>query len=128
MEMKKYNTFWRGAIILTLSGLIMKILSAFYRIPYQNIAGDIGFYIYQQVYPVYGVCLVLATYGFPVVISKLVAARIEQGDQKGVNETIFVSFWFLTAVGLTFFFLLFFGAPTFALLMGDRDLDKLFKW
>ncbi|MGQ0417930.1 hypothetical protein ACT4UL_25585, partial [Bacillus sp. HC-TM] len=50
MEAKKYQAFWRGAIILTIASFVTKVLSAFYRIPYQNIAGDIGFYIYQQIY------------------------------------------------------------------------------
>ncbi len=70
MESKKYQAFWRGAIILTIASFVTKVLSAFYRIPYQNIAGDVGFYIYQQIYPFYGFCLILATYGFPIIISK----------------------------------------------------------
>ncbi len=82
MEAKKYQAFWRGAIILTIASFVTKVLSAFYRIPYQNIAGDIGFYIYQQIYPFYGFCLILATYGFPVIISKMVAERLERGKQK----------------------------------------------
>lgn len=43
MESKKYQAFWRGAIILTIASFVTKVLSAFYRIPYQNIAGDVGF-------------------------------------------------------------------------------------
>ncbi|MFX3624200.1 MAG: oligosaccharide flippase family protein [Ectobacillus sp.] len=127
MEIRKHSMFWRGAIILTLSGLIMKVLSAFYRIPYQNIAGDIGFYIYQQVYPLYGISLVLATYGFPVVISKLVASRFEKGDQRGVEGVIFVSFWFLMIGGACLFLIIFLGADYIGFLMGDRKLGILLK-
>lgn len=127
METKKQGAFWQGAIILTISGLIMKILSAFYRIPYQNIAGDLGFYIYQQVYPLYGLSLVLATYGFPVVISKLIASRLERGDNQGAKEIVFVSFWFLMSVGVLFFVILFFGSHTIARAMGDERLFKLLK-
>ena len=61
----------KGAVILTAAGIIVKLLSAVYRIPFQNIVGDIGFYIYQKVYPYSGNFIVLATTGFPVVISKL---------------------------------------------------------
>ncbi|WP_028400967.1 putative polysaccharide biosynthesis protein [Ectobacillus panaciterrae] len=127
METKKYQAFWQGAIILTLASLIMKVLSAFYRIPYQNIAGDIGFYIYQQVYPVYGICLVLATYGFPVVISKLVASRLEKGNEQEANGIIFISFWFLMMIGSGLFFVFFFGSHAIAVFMGDEKLDKLLK-
>ena len=127
MEAKKYQAFWRGAIILTIASFITKVLSAFYRIPYQNIAGDIGFYIYQQIYPFYGFCLILATYGFPIIISKMVAERLERGKQKEAEEIICVSFWFLLGIGFVGFFTLFFGAETIAIAMGDIHLDKLLR-
>ena len=37
--------------LLTVAALLVKILSAIYRVPFQNLVGDEGFYIYQQVYP-----------------------------------------------------------------------------
>lgn len=127
MEAKKYQAFWRGAIILTIASFVTKVLSAFYRIPYQNIAGDVGFYIYQQIYPFYGFCLILATYGFPIIISKMVAERLERGKQKEAEEIICVSFWFLLGIGFIGFFTLFFGAETIASAMGDIHLDKLLR-
>jgi hypothetical protein len=51
----------RGTFILTIAALFTKILSAFYRIPFQNIVGDVGFYIYQQVYPFYAIAIALST-------------------------------------------------------------------
>ncbi|AHA08710.1 sugar transporter [Bacillus toyonensis] len=127
MEAKKYQAFWRGAIILTIASFITKVLSAFYRIPDQNIAGDVGFYIYQQIYPFYGFCLILATYGFPIIISKMVAERLERGKQKEAEEIICVSFWFLLGIGFIGFFTLFFGAETIASAMGDVHLYKLLR-
>ena len=38
-----------GAFILTIASFIAKILSAVYRVPFQNLVGDEGFYVYQQV-------------------------------------------------------------------------------
>lgn len=94
MESKKYQAFWRGAIILTIASFVIKVLSAFYRIPYQNIAGDVGFYIYQQIYPFYGFCLILATYGFPIIISKMVAERLERGKNKKQRKLFVYPFGF----------------------------------
>jgi PST family polysaccharide transporter len=71
VQKNSINLAMQGAVILTIAGLITKILSAAYRVPYQNIVGDIGFYIYQQVYPFYGMSVILATSGFPVMISKV---------------------------------------------------------
>ena len=45
------KTFMKGASILTISAIIVKLLGAVYRVPFQNLVGDKGFYIYQQVYP-----------------------------------------------------------------------------
>ncbi|MFB8736447.1 oligosaccharide flippase family protein [Bacillus sp. SL00103] len=55
--MKNVNQYWlfQGAVILTIAGLLSKVLSAVYRVPFQNIVGDTGFYIYQQVYPFLGI-------------------------------------------------------------------------
>ncbi|MGG2090662.1 oligosaccharide flippase family protein [Priestia aryabhattai] len=101
-QSKLYSIF-NGAIILTLAGLFTKILSATYRIPYHHIAGDIGFYIYQQVYPLYGIALQLGTYGFPVIISKLVADYAATNRRKKIRGILQVSFAFLFVVGCTIF-------------------------
>ncbi|WP_409290933.1 oligosaccharide flippase family protein [Peribacillus sp. SCS-37] len=119
------STVFRGAAILTAAAILVKVLSAFYRIPYQNLAGDIGFYIYQQVYPLYGIALILSTYGFPVIISKLMAEK--QGNSKEAGEVLYVSFLILTAVGLAFFSAVYFGAGRLAAAMGDKQLAPLLK-
>ncbi|WP_369385579.1 hypothetical protein [Lacticaseibacillus camelliae] len=44
MASKRMSKVMRGAWILSLGGLIAKILSAVYRVPFQNMVGDTGFY------------------------------------------------------------------------------------
>ena len=55
----------QGAFVLTIASFIAKVLSALYRIPLQNLVGDEGFYVYQQVYPIYGIAMTLALSGLP---------------------------------------------------------------
>ncbi|RFU66913.1 polysaccharide biosynthesis protein [Peribacillus saganii] len=112
---------FRGAIILTAAALITKILSAAYRIPFQNIAGDIGFYIYQQVYPFYGIALIFSTYGFPAVISKLVAEK-QQQDQHFIQSVLIPCFLIIGGIGLTIWCFLYWGADVIAAAMKDPDL------
>ncbi|WP_421382553.1 putative polysaccharide biosynthesis protein [Bacillus salacetis] len=116
-----------GTFILTAAALITKILSAVYRVPFQNIVGDIGFYIYQQVYPFYGIALALSTYGFPVIISKMIAERQEGKNEKEVQAVIQSSFLFLSVTGVLWFLLIYFGAGPIASLMGDPHLEDLIK-
>ncbi|WP_244440933.1 putative polysaccharide biosynthesis protein [Neobacillus jeddahensis] len=121
------NTFFKGAFILTIAAILTKVLSAFYRIPFQNIVGDIGFYIYQQVYPFYGMAMVLATTGFPVVISKLYAEQREKGEAEKSRLLLFVSFLFLQVFGVICFLALYVGAEGIARWMNDPQLAILIR-
>ncbi len=80
------QSFVKGAAILGAAAFISKLLGVFYRIPYQNMTGDEGLYIYQQVYPLYSTLLVLATAGFPIAVSKLVSERLALGDTYGAKR------------------------------------------
>ncbi|MCA1061730.1 polysaccharide biosynthesis protein [Rossellomorea aquimaris] len=126
---KKYssNQFLKGAMVLTIAALVTKILSAVYRVPFQNIVGDIGFYIYQQVYPFYGIAIALSTYGFPVIISKMVAEKLEKEDEEGAKHVAVTSFLFLCLVGLAWFLLVYFGSGLIAGWMGDPKLKPLLQ-
>lgn len=114
----KKSWLFQGAFLLSIAGLISKILGAAYRIPYQNIAGDIGFYIYQQIYPFLGIAVMFATSGFPVIISKIV----NQYGEHSRARVLSVSFYYMAAIGFVFFSVLFFGAETIAFQMADPNL------
>ena len=125
MADKPYKTskdVLKGAFILSIAALIVKVLSAAYRIPYQNIVGDIGFYIYQQVYPFYGIVLTLSTLGFPIIISKLIAEK-----EFSKKDILAASFLLLSVIALVMFGGLFWGAEWIASKMGDPDLTSLLK-
>ena len=118
---------FKGAFILTIAALITKILSAVYRIPFQNIVGDVGFYIYQQAYPFYAIAVALATTGFPVVISKLYAEVHVRKERGGKERLLLVSFLFLQFMGIVCFVILYAGAGEIAGWMGDPELAVLLK-
>lgn len=115
-------SFVKGAAILGAGALISKFLGALYRIPYQNITGDLGYYVYTQVYPLYSALLILATAGFPIAVSKIVAEKLAVDDEYGARRVFRVSSVVLSITGVIFFLLLWFGAPWIAGLMRD---DKL---
>jgi O-antigen/teichoic acid export membrane protein len=121
------HQWFKGAIILTVGALITKILSAVYRIPFQNIVGDVGFYIYQQVYPFFGLALVISTYGFPVMISKRYI-ELSEGQQPG-RASLFViqSFFILLVLGFLSFLSLFYGADWLATQMDDPNLAQILQ-
>lgn len=117
----------KGAFILTIAAMVTKILSAIYRVPFQNIVGDVGFYMYQQVYPFYGIAVVLTTYGFPVIISKLYAEFSECGNTIALKKLIDASKIVLMTISIILFIGLFFGADWIASKMGDVNLALLIQ-
>ncbi|WP_174734822.1 putative polysaccharide biosynthesis protein [Mesobacillus harenae] len=121
------SNFFKGALILTAAALVTKILSAIYRVPFQNIVGDVGFYIYQQVYPFYGMILVLSTYGFPVAVSKLYSERKNSGTHEEAVRVLAASFIFLSILGVILFSALYYGADWLAGKMGDPELALLLR-
>ncbi|HYK71552.1 MAG TPA: polysaccharide biosynthesis protein [Pseudoneobacillus sp.] len=121
------SEWFKGAFILTIGALITKILSAVYRVPFQNIVGDIGFYIYQQVYPFFGIALVLSTYGFPVIISKHFSELRAKDQAEKAMRFLLLSFIVLSAFGVLSFLLLYYGSTWLALQMDDPNLSILFR-
>lgn len=117
------KSFMKGAVLLTIAGFIVKLLSAIYRVPFQNLVGDQGFYIYQQVYPFVAIFGIWSSYGFAVAISKLLADTNETTHR----QLLRVAFGHVSAISLTIFVLLFFGAELLAGWMGDANLAGLLK-
>ena len=79
--MKKEKSFLSGALVLSLGGLLAKVLGALYRIPLTNILGSYGMGLYQLVFPPYILFLTVAQAGVPVALSKLIA-QSNQLDNK----------------------------------------------
>lgn len=117
----------RGAFVLTLAGVISKVLSAGYRIPLQNLTGDIGFYIYQQVYPLLGMAIVLALYGYPSAVSKIAADMKVSGNKLTMRSFYGPVFLVLLAINGLFFLLLFVNAQTLAQWVGDMKLVSTYR-
>ncbi len=59
--------------MLTIGGVLAKIFSALYRIVLTRILGVDGIGLYQLVFPLYSLCVVLSSAGIPLAISKVIA-------------------------------------------------------
>ena len=104
------DSFLKGALILGISGILVKIIGAFFRIPLGNLIGAEGMGYYQAAYPVYTLFLTLATAGFPTALAKLVSEKIAIGNYKGAHKIFKVSYAVLAITGFISFCLFFFGA------------------
>lgn len=113
------NHMMKGALVLSVAAFITKVLSALYKIPFQNLTGDEGFYVYQQIYPLYGIAVALSLNGLPLFISKLVAEETETSKQQLIIKQI--GLW-LMIISFTLFVFFWLGASWIAEKMGDEEL------
>lgn len=78
------NTIIKGTIILTLAGLLTRLMGFFYKIYLSNMLGAEKLGLYQLIFPVYGICFTLYAGGIQTAISNLIAA--EQGRSALVGQ------------------------------------------
>ena len=121
---KNKKSFIKGAAILGVAGLIVKIIGAFYRIPLTNILqrGQLdGMIYYATAYPYYSWLLVISSAGFPTAISKLVSEKVAAGDKKGATAVFKTAMLLLLAIGVVTTILLFAGSGVIAKLAAVPD-------
>ena len=112
--------FFLGAAILAVSGLICKVIGAFYRIPLQNnILGLDGMSLYQLSYPVYSMLVVVSTSGLATAISKMVAERVVHGDYQGAKRIFVISRNLLLGIGLSTMAIMLVGNRWITAIQGD---------
>jgi len=115
------STWMKGTIILTFTAFLTKVLSMVYKIPYQNIVGDEGLYVFQQIYPLIGIYTLLNGVVLPTIISDLL---LTYQYSESIKQYIKRSLWLFSVVS---FGLLYLGSNSIALLMGDVQLNTAIK-
>ncbi|MDF2679951.1 MAG: polysaccharide biosynthesis protein [Brevibacillus sp.] len=120
--MLKKSHFLAGALILAVAGILSKVIGMFYRIPLQEIVGDNGLGLYQEVYPLYLTFLILATAGVPVALSRVIAEALAEGKQGSIGQILARSMVMMGAIGIALFAILYVTSPLIAKLMGNPHL------
>lgn len=82
------STLIKGTIILTIAGIITRIIGFFYRIFLSNAMSAELLGIYQLVFPVYGICFTIFASGLQTSISRMVAAEAGKGNYKNTKRIL----------------------------------------
>ncbi len=114
----KRNGLLSGALILSVGGVLAKIFSAIYRIAITRILGGVGIGIYQLIFPLYSLCVVIATAGLPMAISKVIARN--KGNEKNILKKCFL---FSSIVSLVLTFVLLVFSKPLAVLQGEERIS-----
>ena len=117
----KGNKFIKGAAILGIAGVVIKLLGAVFRIPLTNLIGDRGMSYYGVAYTIYGALLVLSTAGIPVAISRMVSERIAVGEYRNAHKVFKVATSLLFGIGILSFSVCYFGGEAITAGIGNPD-------
>ncbi len=120
------DSFVKGAFILGLSGIFVKIIGAFFRIPLANLLGPEGMSYYQSAYPIYNFFIVLATAGLPTALAKIISEQRALGDYRNLNRTFKSGMILMTTVGLLGTLFMYFGAEF--IVRGIKNPNAIFAF
>lgn len=118
---KKGQSFIKGALVLGVANLVVKIIGAVFKIPLINLIGDDGSGYFNVAYQIYTFMFIVATAGFPIAISKMVAESIARDNERDARRIFQTAISFLTVIGLVGSLILYFFADQLANLVGIAD-------
>lgn len=98
--MKQSHPFITGTIILTLTGLVSRLIGFFYRIYLSRLFGEEGMGVYQLLSPVLALTFSITAAGLQTAISKYVAGDCQGRDSRSTFR--FVSVGILLSLLLSF--------------------------
>ena len=104
------DKFLHGAMILTLAGLVVKIIGSVNRILLSRLLGGEGIGLYQMGFPIYLMAITVSSAGVPVAISIITSEKLANKDYRGAKRVFNVSLRLLLISGLVFSSALLFGA------------------
>lgn len=115
------NKFMTGAIILVIGAVITKILGMVIKVIVTRYVGVEGIGVYMLILPTFILFINIATFGFPVAVSKMVAE-----EKKGSKNIIFSIIPVSITLNIILFIIIYLISPVISnLLQDDRTLYPL---
>lgn len=118
-KQKKRQSYLQGALILMLGTLIVKVVSLLFKIPITNMLSEAAMSYFENAYTFFTLFSTLATAGFPVAISKIVAEYNAQGRYRDIRKLLSRSCALFLCTGLFFTLCMFVGADAFASMINN---------
>ncbi len=118
MAKNSNDSFAKGALILVIANVLVKIIGAVFKIPLARLLGEEGMGLFSASYTMYSFMFIIATAGLPVAISKLVSEAKETDRGNQAKKILRISMVILGVVGVFGTSALYFGADFFASKIG----------
>ncbi len=118
---EKGGKFLQGALILAGANFLVKIIGALFKVPLYNLIGEDGSGIFNVAYQIYTFMFIIATAGFPIAVSKMVAESIARGDEYDARRIFQTATFLLGVIGIIGSTVLYTFAEPLANLLGNGD-------
>jgi stage V sporulation protein B len=103
------KSFVSGAIILMLSGFVVKIFGFVYRIYLSNLIGSEGMGLFQLISPVYSLIILTLTSGVSIAVSKMVAEELAKNHIINLRRITYCALAIVVTAGFGVSVLIFFN-------------------
>ncbi len=117
--MSTKKSFISGAVILMISGLIVRLLGFVYRIYISNLLGSEGMGLFQLISPVYSLIILTLTSGVSIAVSKMIAREMAIRQFANIRRITLIALLVVFAAGT--------GISLFLLINTDFIASKLLK-
>ena len=124
---EKSNKFLKGALILAAANFVVKIIGALFKVPLYELIGEEGNGIFNVAYQIYTFMFIVATAGFPIAVSKMVAESVARKDEHDARRVFETAIILLGMIGLAGSTVLFVFAGRLANLLGNPDSKMAIK-
>ncbi len=116
------QAFMKGAFILLIANVTVKVIGAGFKIPLTYMIDEEGMGLFSSAYNIYTWLFVVATAGFPVAISKMVAEARARRQVSETRQILRSSLLLMGLIGIVGALFLFFGAGFLSNVMMDPEV------
>lgn len=102
---------------MAFAGIICRVLGVIFRVPLTNIVGNYGMGLYQMVFPLYALLLIVSSAGVPVAISKMIAREDANAKKILINALVLLG---IIGLGISALFAIF--SHSIAALQGNKSV------
>lgn len=121
---KSSKNFLLQGSILAAASIIAKVIGLIYRIPLNNILGDIGVSYYSSANEIYSIILMISSFSLPLAVSKLMSERIHKGEMRNANRVFLCAVRFAVVTGAALSLLTYVFAGILSKYMMNFELAK----
>ncbi len=113
------QSFLQGAMVLTVSIVIVKIIGMIFKVMFANIVDGVGNGIFNSAYELYNVIFTVASAGFPIALSRMVSEHISKKRYRDVRRLHEISIPFFVITGMVCFVIMVILSGFYARMIGN---------